>query len=209
MGSQSPGGEDVRRDVAATCAQVAVGVDVAGAVALGLMFALEVPTGGPYRFGTTNDVLGAVHNALLVPVVTAIADELPPGPVREVYTPVVLGSCAVGAASSALLVARALPFTPSTVLSVLAGAVQSTWLLATSRQLRSQAESRALGEVGRAIGVGTIAGGAVAGVGALLPHGNPARRALLVTGMVPGAAAWLAWPAWLHLAARYLRVDRG
>lgn len=195
-----------RRHLAAVAADVAVPVDVAAIATLGLMFAIEVPKGGPYPFGTTNDVLGAVHNALLLPVVAELSAELPPGPVRQVLAPAALASCAVGSASSALLVARVLPFAPSTALSIAAITVQSAWLLAVSGHLRSQPAGRPAGDVARGIGAGALAGGAVAAIGALLPRGSHARRVLLVAGGVPGAVAWLAWPVWLHLAARYLRA---
>lgn len=192
------------REGAAAFAELDVVVDVGAVVTLAIMFAVEVPKGGPYRFGTANDALGAVHHALLAPVVVAIARELPPGPARDVLTPVALASCALGAASSALLVVRVLPYQPSTVLSLVAMVGQGAWALAAGNRLRSEESSRALGELGRAIGAGTIAGAALAGVGALLPRGR-ARQALLVTAGVPAAAAWLAWPVWLHLAARHLR----
>ncbi len=197
----------MRREVAATSAAVDVGVDVAAVATLGLMFAIEVPKGGPFIFGTTNDALGAVHNVLLAPVVAEISGELPPGPVRQVLAPLALASCAVGAASSALLVARVLPFRPSTALSIAAITVQSAWLLGVSGHLRSQPAGRGAGEVARAIGAGALAGGAVAAVGAVLPRDSRARRVLQVAGGAPAAAAWVAWPVWLHLAARYLRSE--
>jgi prepilin signal peptidase PulO-like enzyme (type II secretory pathway) len=200
-------GGPARHELAATSAAVAVGVDVAAVATLGLMFAIEVPKGGPFIFGTANDALGAVHNVLLAPVVAQVSAELPPGPVRQVLVPVTLTSCAVGAASSALLVARVLPFPPSTALSIAAITVQSAWLLGVSGHLRARPMGRRAGDVARAIGIGTLAGGAVAAVGALLPRGSRARRVLLVAGGAPAAAAWVAWPAWFHLAARYLTTQ--
>lgn len=194
------------RTGAAAFAELDVVVDVGAIVTLAIMFAVEVPRGGPYRFGTANDALGAAHHALLAPVVVALARELPPGPARDVLTPVALASCAVGAASSALLVARVLPFRASTALSLVAMAGQGAWVWAAGGHLRSRESSRALGELGRAIGAGTAVGAALAGLGALLPHGR-ARRLVLVTAGVPAAAAWLAWPVWLHLAARHLRRE--
>jgi len=196
----------VRRDLAARAADVAVPVDVAAIATLGLMFAIEVPKVGPFIFGTTNDALGAVHNVLLAPVVAEISGELPPGQARQVLAPLALASCVVGAASSALLVARVLPFRPSTALSMAANGVQAAWLLGVSGHLRSRPTGRRAGDVARAIGIGTLAGGAVAAVGALLPRESSARRAVLVAGAVPGSVAWLAWPLWLHFAARYLHA---
>ncbi len=197
----------MRRDLVATAADVGVAVDAAAAATLGLMYVIEVPRGGPYLFGTTNDMLGVVHNALLFPVVAEVSAELPPGPIRQVLAPVTLASCAVGSASSALLVARVLPFAPSSALSIAAITVQSAWLLAVSGHLRSQPTGRTAGDLARGIGVGALAGGAVAAIGALLPRGSRGRRVLLVAGGVPGAVAWLAWPVWLRLAARYLRAQ--
>ncbi|WP_448071271.1 hypothetical protein [Georgenia yuyongxinii] len=205
-GAQAPpDGAAAARRRAAACADAAAGVGTTSALALGLMFAIEVPTDGPFVFGTTNDVLGAAFNVLVIPVYAELGAELPPGPTRRVLLPLTVGASVVGAASGALLVARVLPFGPSTALSTASIAVQATWMLVSNdRLLRRSDFPRRLGRLGRAIGAAQLLGGAVVGAGLALRRGSLGRRAAFVAGGVPGVAAWALWPAWFYLAARYL-----
>ncbi|MFD1504261.1 hypothetical protein FE374_04240 [Georgenia yuyongxinii] len=190
---------------AATCADAAAGVGTTSGLALGLMFAIEVPTDGPFVFGATNDVLGAAFNLLVIPVYAELGSELPPGRTRDVLLPAAIGAGAVGAASGTLLVARVLPFAPSTALSTAAIAVQAVWMLVSNdRLLRRPDFPRRLGRLGRVIGAAQLLGGAVVGAGLALPRGSLGRRAAFVVGGLPGVAAWALWPAWFYLAARYL-----
>ena len=198
-------GTSVDRAGAARCARVAGGTATGGLVTLAVMFAVEVPKGGPFVFGTTNDALGVVSNVLFLPVFAHLGSELPAGPTRDVLLPATLGATVLGAVSGALLVARVLPFAPSTVLSMAAAETQAMWMLvAHDRLLRLPGFPRRLGRLGRAIGAAMLSGSLVAGLGLALPSGSLARRVAFIAGAVPGAAAWAAWPAWLHLAARYL-----
>lgn len=193
------------RAQAATCARVATGTTTAGWVTLAAMFAVEVPKGGPFIFGTTNDVLGVASNVLFLPVFAHLGSELPAGPTRDVLLPATLGATAVGALSGALLVARVLPFAPSTAISMAAAEAQALWMLvAHDRLLKLPGFPRPLGRLGRAIGAAMLSGGAVAAVGLAFPAGSAARRMAFIAGALPGVAGWIAWPAWLHLAARYL-----
>jgi hypothetical protein len=195
----------VDRDGAARCARIASGTATGGLVTLAAMFAVEVPKGGPFIFGTTNDALGVASNVLFLPVFAHLGAELPAGPARDVLLPVTLGATVLGAASGALLVARVLPFAPSTVLSMAAAETQAVWMLVThDRLLRLQGFPQRLGRLGRAIGAAMLSGSVVAGLGLALPRGSTARRVAFIAGAVPGVAAWAAWPAWLQLAARHL-----
>jgi hypothetical protein len=193
------------RSRAAACARVATWTGTAGLVTLGVMFAVEVPRGGPFVFGTTNDVLGVVTNVLFLPVFAALGSELPAGPARDVLLPVTLAATVAGAASGALLVARALPFAPSTAVSVASIEVQAVWMLLTHQRLLRLPDFPAqLGRLGRAIGAAMLCGSVVAGLSQALPRDSRLRTATLVAGAVPGLASWLAWPTWLHLASRHL-----
>lgn len=198
-------GTTVDRAQAARCARIATGTTTGGLAALAAMYAVEVPRGGPFIFGTTNDVLGVASNVLFVPVFARLGSDLPAGPTRDVLLAVSLGATAVGALSGALLVARVLPFAPSTVLSMAAAETQAVWMLAAhDLLLRRPGFPRPLGRLGRAIGAAMLSGSAVAAVGLAFPSGGVARRVAFITGAVPGVAGWVAWPVWLHLVARYL-----
>lgn len=195
----------VSRRQAARCADVVAVADAVGTAALALMFAFEVPKGGPFIFGTTNDALGVVHHVLFTPVMAELSAELPAGPARDVLFPASFVANAVGAASGALLIARVLPLAPSSALSIAAMEVQAAWLYVTSdRLLRRPDFPRDVGRLGRLVGAGMLGGGALAGLGLLLPRDGALRRVLTVAGGAPMALAWLAWPEWFRRTGRYL-----
>jgi hypothetical protein len=193
------------RERAARCAGAAAGVGAAGAVSLALMFGVETPRGGPYVFGATNDVLGVAFDVLAIPVFAELSADLPDGPVRRLLAPAVLAASGTAAASGALLVARVLPFAPSTAVSVAGMEVQAAWLLLAGRQLRDAGAPRDVGALGAAIGAGMLGGALVAGLGLLFPRTSAGRRVLFYAGAAPGALAWALWPLWFHRVARYLR----
>ncbi|MPV38594.1 hypothetical protein [Georgenia subflava] len=195
----------LRRRRAASCGDTATVVGVASGAALVVMFAVEVPRGGPYVFGTTNDVLGAAYQLLTVPVLLELGRELPDTKVRQVLHPVTVGSAVVAATSGVLLVAQVLPFGPSTAVSIGAVVVQAGWMLTAGNQLlRRRGFPERTARWARRIG-GLVLGSLVAvGVGLTLPEGS-ARTAALTVAAVPGGIVWLAWPIWFHLAARHLR----
>src|SRR4029453_442821 len=99
-------------------AYAAAAVGVAGVATLGAMYAVEVPRGGPYVFGTINDPTAAEFNVLVIPVILQIHRRVPPAPWTEPAKWIAVAACAAGAASSSLLVLRVLDFGPSTAISV-------------------------------------------------------------------------------------------
>ncbi len=116
----------------------------------------------------------------------------------------------MSAASSFLLVAKVLPFAPSTAISVLAMCVQAVWLLGFG--VRNRGSTRFPSWVltlARAIGTGTLVGLPIAGLGLLLPKKSVPRTAVLSVGIAVGAAAWVAVPAFWFAVARYLSGRRG
>lgn len=195
-----------RRRRAALCGDAAAVTGVTAGVALGLMFAIEVPTDGPFVFGTTNDVLGGLYQLLIIPVLVEVGKELPEGTVRRVLQPLTVAAAAAGAASSALLVARVLPFPASTAVSMVAIGVQAGWMVAAGSQLlRRESFPRRTARLAQLIGVGFLGGGATVALGYALPAGSVGRWGLFIAGGLPGAATWIGWPLWYHLVARHLR----
>jgi hypothetical protein len=190
---------------AARLAELGAVTGFAALVTLILMFAIEVPSGGPFRFGTTNDLLSAVFSALFIPVAWSVARAMPDGrPGVRGLTLVALGAAAAGTVLPFLLVFGALRFEVQAPLAVACVELQSLWLVVAGRQLARRPGMARFGRLSQVVGASFIAGTAIAGAGVLVPEG-PARLALLAVGGIAGAVGWIGWPWWYHAAARSLR----
>jgi hypothetical protein len=186
-------------------AELEAALGVAGLLTLALMYAIEVPNGGPYVFGTTNDVLGGLADLVLVLLLLALGPQRRPDVPGPILTSLAVLSGAVGAASSFLLLAHAIDFVLSSVVSVLALGVQCGWLLAFGL-LHGARYARRVRRVALIAGGGTITGLAVVGLAFLLPGAPPLQVSLYVVGGVLGAAGWVAIPLFWHLLGRSLRM---
>ncbi len=183
----------------------AAAAGAAGVLTLGAMYAVEVPRGGPYYFGTTNDALGGAFSLLIIPVILQVHRRVPKEAWTEPAKWVVVGACVAGSASSFLLVFRVLDFVPSTVVTVAAMIVQAGWFLLAHNKLRTvEGYPRSLATLGRFIGLALLTGLALAGVGYLLPGPDWLKWSVVGVGITAGAAAWVAWPYWYFKAARHL-----
>ncbi len=182
---------------------------VAGLVTLGLMFAIEVPNGGPYRFGTANDLCGAAFSALFIPVAARIARRLPKQPRWQAFTRVTYGAAIAGAILPLLLVGGALTFEAQAPLVVACIELQSVWLVVAGRQLVHVPGFERLGRVSSVVGSSFIVGTALIGAGLLAPSDSPLRLALWAVGGIVGAAGYVGWPYWYHAAAGVLRRAAG
>jgi hypothetical protein len=186
-------------------AEVGAGVGVVGLVSLGLMFAIEVPRGGPYRFGTINDLSGAAFNVLLIPVAIRIAREAPPDTRLRLATGAAVVAACAGTVLPILLVSGALPLQVQMPLVVACIEVQSLWLITLGRSLRAVAGREPLGTVSRVVGSRFIAGSALFGAGFAAPEGSPLRMAAWALGGIVGIAGYVGWPYWFHAVGRALR----
>jgi hypothetical protein len=169
-----------------------------------LMFAIEVPRKGPYVFGLINDITGGIYNLAVIPLVRRLGTT-DDGPGWQLLTKATVTSGVAGAASSFLLVARILPFAPSTVISTLAITVQSAWMFVFgARGPMSRVLPPAVRRLAQLIGMGTFVGLPVAGIGALLPKKSLPRQVTLGLGVAAGATGWVAVPVfWLLVARAY------
>ncbi|MFE4194479.1 hypothetical protein ACFRJ9_01305 [Paenarthrobacter sp. NPDC056912] len=190
---------------ASAFAYAAAAVGVAGVLTLGAMYAIEVPKGGPFVFGTINDATGAVFNALAIPVILQVHRRLPQAPWTGPLKWVTVAACAAGATSSALLVFKVLAFEPSTAVSIAAIITQGVWfLVAHNKLLGVDGYPHGLAKLGRFIGAALVVGLPVAGLGFLLPGPEWLRYAIMGVGFVAGASSWAAWPYWYYKAGRFL-----
>jgi hypothetical protein len=181
-------------------------VGIVGLVTLGLMYAIEVPRGGPYWFGSANDISGAIVSALFIPLVARLARNLSAGRAMRGLTAVTMAASVAGIVLPLMLVAGMIPFETQVFLVIGVFEVQSLWLLVAGRQLsRTAGYGARLGRLTSAIGASIIGGTAIAGAGFLLPSGSVAGIALIAAGAILGAAGWIGWPAWFFAVGRALR----
>ncbi|MGO4145918.1 hypothetical protein AB4Y77_12625 [Paenarthrobacter sp. YAF11_1] len=194
---------------AAVFAYSAAAVGVTGVVTLAAMYAVEVPRGGPFVFGTINDATGAVFNILVIPVILQVHKRLPKAPWTEPLKWITVAACAAGATSSALLVLKVLAFEPSTAVSVAAITTQAAWFLTANNKLRTvEGYPLGLARLGRFIGGALVIGLPVAGLGFLIPGPEWLRFAIMGAGVLAGASAWIAWPYWYFKAGKFLGHKR-
>lgn len=194
-----------RNRTAAVCAYAAAAAGALGAVTLGAMYAVEVPRGGPYVFGTISDATGAAFNVLAIPVILQVHRRAPRAAWTGPVTWIAVSACAAGAASSALLVLRVLDFNTSTAVSVASISLQGAWFLAMNTRLRRVEDyPRSLSGLGRFIGGGMLVGLAMAAAGFSLEQPGWLRTALMAAGAAAAGSAWLAWPYWYYRAGQYL-----
>ncbi|MFJ6537056.1 hypothetical protein ACIQH5_12590 [Paenarthrobacter sp. NPDC091711] len=190
---------------ASVLAYSAAAVGAAGVLTLGAMYAVEVPNGGPYVFGTINDATGAAFNVLVIPVILQVRKRLPKTAWTEPLTWATVAACAAGATSSALLVLKVLDFGPSTAISVAAIVIQGAWfLVANNKLLHGEDYPKGLAKLGRFIGGALLIGLPVAGLGFLIPGPEWLRYAVMGVGFLAGASAWVAWPYWYFRAGKFL-----
>ena len=193
-------------------AYAAAATGAIGVVTLGAMFAVEVPRGGPYVFGTINDATGAIFNVLVIPVILQVHRRVPPAPWTDPIKWITVSACAAGAASSALLVFKVLDFNASTAISMASITLQGLWFFLIHNRLRKVEEyPRSLSRLGRFIGGALLVGLPVVGAGFALQGPEWLRMALMGAGIALGAASWLAWPYWYYRAGQYFghRLHRG
>src|SRR5919107_2769733 len=118
------------------CAYLAAGLGGANAVTLGLMYAVEVPRNGPYVFGAINDFGSGLYFLSSIPVLWQIHKRIDDGgPLSRAALWTVVGSSVAAAGSSFLLTFHAIPFAPSTAVTVGAILVQSVWVIVANAKL--------------------------------------------------------------------------
>jgi hypothetical protein len=180
-------------------------VGIVGIVTLGLMFAIEVPKGGPYLFGSTNDIAGAAFSALFIPLVVRLRRSAS-GRSFDRLTNITIAASIAGIVLPLMLVAGLIPFESQVLMVVAVFEVQSLWLVVAGRRLRRVAGfPTRVARFTAGVGTSIIAGTAIAGAGFLLPSGSVPQIAVIGTGAILGAAGWIGWPVWFFAVGRALR----
>jgi hypothetical protein len=186
-------------------AYVAAGLGGANLVTLGLMYAIEVPRNGPYRFGAINDFGSGLYFLSSIPVLWQIHRRLDDGPLSRTALWTVVGSSVAAAGSSFLLAFHVIPFAPSTAVTVGAIVVQSIWAtVVNAKLLRRGGWPNRLARLGRGAGIAMLAGMPILSLGFLAPSGSALRYALFALGGTLSGAAWIGWPVWYLMIGRSL-----
>ena len=196
------------RRTAASLGYVLSGTRAVVVFSLILFYAVELPTGRLHVFGPLSDIGTVGWDLLFVPLAWGLGRSLfAAGAGRAVTIGVVMVSLC-GAVSSALLVAKALSFGPSTTVSVLAVLSQSLWLYMVSGRLREDPSwGSSLVRLGLLMSIGQAFGAVLFGISLIFGWGSWPQLTIMLVGLVPGVLAWAAWPVWFALVARRLQIS--
>lgn len=196
--------------VAGVAAYTAAGLGAVATAALAVMYAVEVPRGGPYTFGHVNDFTGGLFFAASIPAIVQVHRRLDDGPWSRAALAGVAAGSAAACVSGVLLSLDLMDFAPSTAVSVAGIAGQAAWTAAANHRLAANpAYPRRLALAGRAIGVGMLAALPIIGLGLAASNAPALRTVLFAVGGTAGGAAYLAWPVWLAAAGRHLTGAAG
>jgi hypothetical protein len=120
--------------------------------------------------GSANDLIGSVSTALMIPVALALSTLLSDRRRAWITRVVGLSAMVILVVSGPLLVFGVLAFEVQAPIAVGAGMFLFLWLLLINRWLRlSGALQPRVARFGEFLGIGILAGGALAGFGILLP----------------------------------------
>ena len=158
--------------------------------------------------GSANDLVGSLASAFMIPVALALSAWLPDRRLSRITQVVGLLAMAVLTVGGPLLVSGVLAFNVQAPIMVSAWMVLCLWLFLINRGLRLSAVLRPrLARLGEVLGAGTLVGGAVVGLGFLLPWMSWPQ--LVVFGMsgVLGVIGMLGIPVWFLLLGRHLAAS--
>ena len=155
---------------AGMAAYAAAGIGVLSGAALGVMYAVEVPRGGPYRFGALNDFTDGLFFAATIPVIVQVHHRFEDGPWSRTAEASVITSSAAAAVSGIMPAFHRIPFKPSTAVSIAGIAGQAVWAAVTQHKLlRGPGYPPRLARAGLAIGCGMLAGLSLVAAGFAAP----------------------------------------
>lgn len=185
-------------------------VGIVGLATLGLMYAVEIPSGGPFRFGAANDIGGAIFSALFIPLVIAFERRLPRTAASRLLQPMTIAASVAGIVLPLLLVAGRISFQDQLPMVLAVFEVQSLWLLLAGRRMRGLPDvTRRLARFSQVVGGSFIVGTATAGSALLLPSGSIPQLAIGGAGLAIAVVGWIGWPVWFIVTGRALRRGGG
>ena len=157
--------------------------------------------------GTANDLVGSLGAAFMIPVALALSAWLPDRRLSRITKLLGLSAMAVLTVGGPLLVLGVVAFNLQAPIMVAAWMVLSLWLFLVSRWLRLSGVLRPrVTRLGEFLGVGTLAGGAVVGLG-FLPWMSWPQLVVFGFGGLLGVIGMLGTPVWFVLLARHLAMS--
>ena len=204
-----PAGHPARMSSAGRAALFAYAAGATGILAnlfLIGFYALQVgrPENGTW-LGSANDLVGSLGTAFMIPVALALSARLPDRRLARIALVIGLPAMAVLVAGGPLLKLGVLAFEVQAPIAVAAWMVLCLWLFLTNRWLRLSAVLRPrLARFGEFLGAGTLTGGAIVGLGLLLPWMSWAQLIFFGVGGLLAVAVMLATPVWFLLLGRDL-----
>ncbi len=158
--------------------------------------------------GTANDLVGSLAAAFMIPVALALSAWLPDRRLSRITKLVGLSAMAVLTVGGPLLVLWVLAFEVQAPIMVAAWMVLCLWLFLVNRWLRLLAAlGPRLAWFGEFLGAGTLAGGAVVGLGFLLPWMSWPQLVVFGAGGLLGVVGMLGIPVWFLLLGRHLAAS--
>jgi hypothetical protein len=158
--------------------------------------------------GTANDLVGSLGTAFMIPVALALSARLPDRRSARITQVVGLAAMAVLAVGGPLLVLGVLAFNVQAPIMVAAWMFLCLWLFLINRWLRfSAALGPRLAWFGEFLGAGTLVGGAVVGLGFLLPWMSWPQLVVFGAGGLLGVVGMLGIPVWFLLLGRHLAAS--
>jgi len=155
--------------------------------------------------GTANDLVGSLGTAFMIPVALALGGRVPQRRAARFTQAAGLTAMALLTFSGPLLVLGVLAFEVETSIGVGAWMVLCLWLFLINRWLRLSAGLPVrVARLGEFLGAGTLAGGAVVGLGLLLPWMSWPQLVVFGVGGLLGVIGMLGTPVWFLLLVRYL-----
>ncbi len=155
--------------------------------------------------GSANDLVGSLASAFMIPVALALSAWLPDRRLTWITQVVGVATMAVLTVGGPLLVLGVLAFNVQAPIAVAAWMVLCLWLFLVNRWLRLSAAFRPrVAWFGEFLGAGTLAGGAVVGVGFLLPWMSWPQLMMFGVGGLLGVIGMLGIPVWFLLLGRHL-----
>ncbi|WP_369046405.1 hypothetical protein [Sinomonas sp. P10A9] len=201
----SPLGQHPQDLPAGIAGYMAAGLGIVAVAALGAMYAVEVPRGGPYIFGGINDFTGGLFFLAAIPPIIQVHRRLGDGPWSRTALAATAAGSVAAAASGILISFHMIPFGPSTAVSMVGIIGQALWAAVANHKLANRPRyPRRLAQWGRAIGLGMLVALPIVGAGYAAGAVPALQTVLYAVGGAIGGAAYLGWPLWLLAVGRRL-----
>ncbi len=158
--------------------------------------------------GSANDLVGSLGTAFMIPVALALSAWLPDRRLSRITLLVGLPAPAVLTVGGPLLVLGVMVYKVQAPIMVAAWMVLSLWLFLIDRWVRLSAALRTrLARLGEFLGAGTLAGGAVVGLGFLLPWMSWPQLVVFGVGGLLVVIGMLGIPVWFLFLGRHLAAS--